>query len=159
MILMMSICLGMVSCQNSDMEQIDSPPDIALVKAGIDEVMNVYFASKSEGTSYESAVEKIRAISKKYGIRFEPVTKEVFDARYSINAGGSDRMATPCGNNIASSELVHEGGGCFGKVWHYADGSTFYSQFCECGSGNGVGGMGYCNTESCCYPNGWTTCV
>lgn len=79
-------------------------------------------------------------ISARHSIKVSPLTFNQFMDEYAYSSSKSGRTQG-CGGRMTHFEIVDEGGGCFGIVRQYENGSATISAYCR--SGGSLSYQGY----------------
>jgi hypothetical protein len=124
----------MYSCVNDDSQSIGNVSE--RTKKALLEVDRYYQSEEALNASQEEITEKIKEISKRFSLDIIAVSYEQYHGIQSKIVSG--KMCVCCGE-VVHMEVVDEGGGCFGLVRQYANGSASISAYCN----NGATFVGY----------------
>lgn len=123
------------SCSN---EEPRSASDLSeRTKKALIEVDDFYRSDQGFNASSEEIKKKIEAISKKYNLKLIPLSYEQYHKLFQSTT--SAKVMCVCCGTVTHLEVVDEGGGCFGIVRQYANGSSSISAYCD----NGATYQGY----------------
>jgi len=126
-----ALVITVCSCSN---EESQSNSDLSKrTQNALIEADEYYRSEKAWNASPAEINQNIEGISKKYGVKITPLSYDQYHELFQASVSFA-KVACVCCGTVTHTEYVDEGGGCFGIVRQYANGSSSISAYCNNGA-------------------------